>query len=807
MASRARTTTTTTQQWILVKYSRSRIAPDRPPPAKRARLEHAPEFDHFVQPQLSLRLETTRSLPADAPAQFPITHSMQLSVEYDPRPSASSRHHGTSSAVQTLKLDSLDLISFSSPLVRTHCPRDELPLKGVYKDETLGLRYVDVDLSRSNQKSEFKRVQFRFESIAERERFMTSVQGIIPFKPAESSTSTRFASGAATNARQQVERRIDPSTIPTSRTSYSARRSSATPSTTEPSRLMTASQRAARLERLQEDTPLGVPPTNAPLPARLSSLLPNLSSQVDRERWKSRSRALVAMDPDGFRRLLEDVLFEDGFDELVESVQNAILDLRGKSVALNRRLVLKADLLQFVQQSIVICSSRFLVVDCTQLKPVSSRQLVGHLGHLTPEQEKTLEHFRERLERDGYYTRNGPANAPSHDDVTLVRFLRARKFDLEGALSQFTAAEDWRRENDVDNLYDEFPLSEFDLAANLYPQWTGRRDKTGLPVYVFKVSSLTKKATDDYAKDPTRLNPRMIALYEHMVQFVLPFCSSIPHAHQEVPISGCATIVDISNVSLMRFWQLKSHMQRASALASANYAETLGAIYLVGAPNFFSTVWGWIKNWFDPGTVEKIFILPSHSVLTTLSTHIDPSSIPKEFGGELDWSYGCRIPNLDREAKEMLGLEQVPEGPLRWLGKDRGVVLKGTGRDQQVERDIEHKLASRRNSLEERQQEPKQETRTPTSDQHPTVRETSEPTSTTVAPTATDETVKQSFDAPPPVGMAQLAPPASTTLSIDGPAAERTSTEAAEHDITVAARENPSAPIKDLAATLEGTTL
>jgi len=37
------------------------------------------------------------------------------------------------------------------------------------------------------------------------------------------------------------------------------------------------------------------------------------------------------------------------------------------------------------------------------------------------------------------------------------------------------------------------------------------------------------------------------------------------------------TVVDISNVSLMRFWQLKAHMQRASALASANYAETLGA--------------------------------------------------------------------------------------------------------------------------------------------------------------------------------------------------------------------------------------
>lgn len=62
-----------------------------------------------------------------------------------------------------------------------------------------------------------------------------------------------------------------------------------------------------------------------------------------------------------------------------------------------------------------------------------------------------------------------------------------------------------------------------------------------------------------------------------MVQFVLPFCSAVPHAHEETPISGSATLVDISGVSLQRFWALKGHMQRASTLANARYAETLGA--------------------------------------------------------------------------------------------------------------------------------------------------------------------------------------------------------------------------------------
>ena len=94
------------------------------------------------------------------------------------------------------------------------------------------------------------------------------------------------------------------------------------------------------------------------------------------------------------------------------------------------------------------------------------------------------------------------------------RFLRARKFDVQGAYAQFTSAEDWRRTEQIDQLYDSFSLPEFEMARQLYPQWTGRRDNSGLPVYVFEVASLTKEKTDPYSKDSSRLEPRIVALYE-----------------------------------------------------------------------------------------------------------------------------------------------------------------------------------------------------------------------------------------------------------------------------------------------------
>ena len=39
-----------------------------------------------------------------------------------------------------------------------------------------------------------------------------------------------------------------------------------------------------------------------------------------------------------------------------------------------------------------------------------------------------------------------------HDDATLLRFLRARKFDLAKAKEMFIACEKWRKEFGVDDI-------------------------------------------------------------------------------------------------------------------------------------------------------------------------------------------------------------------------------------------------------------------------------------------------------------------------------------------------------------------
>ncbi|KAK3398388.1 CRAL-TRIO domain-containing protein [Sordaria brevicollis] len=305
----------------------------------------------------------------------------------------------------------------------------------------------------------------------------------------------------------------------------------------------------------------------------------------------------------------------------------------------------------------------------------------GHLGYLKAEEQQALENFKTYLAEKGYYKPGPPA---SHDEQTLLRYLRARRWNVVDAFKQFKETEDWRKANDLNVLYDTIDLEAYEASRRLYPQWTGRRDRRGIPLYLFEIRHLDSKTVSAYEK-AAETNPskavtdgqtspkllRLFALYENLTRFAQPLCTELPdRAHASTtPITLSTNIVDVSGVSLRQFWNLKSHMQAASQLATAHYPETLDRIFVIGAPYFFSTVWGWIKRWFDPITVSKIFILAPHEVKPTLEEFIDPKNIPKQYGGELDFTWGDQPktdPLITETVKWENGLKDFPEGPKYW---------------------------------------------------------------------------------------------------------------------------------------------
>jgi hypothetical protein len=96
----------------------------------------------------------------------------------------------------------------------------------------------------------------------------------------------------------------------------------------------------------------------------------------------------------------------------------------------------------------------------------------GHPGHTTPEQDAQVFQLRTQLEQAGH-TKN-------LDTLTLLRFLRARKFNVELAKQMFVDCEKWRAEYagcGVDELVRTFDYKERPEVFKYYPQYYHKTDK------------------------------------------------------------------------------------------------------------------------------------------------------------------------------------------------------------------------------------------------------------------------------------------------------------------------------------------
>ncbi|KZV94386.1 CRAL/TRIO domain-containing protein [Exidia glandulosa HHB12029] len=243
---------------------------------------------------------------------------------------------------------------------------------------------------------------------------------------------------------------------------------------------------------------------------------------------------------------------------------------------------------------------------------LSLSALSGHVGHLDEHQTVQLAAFKAALVHEGLYRRRVARRRNTPPLPARAQVLAARRAHSSSAKRSVRIID----------------IKEFDETRRLYTHWTGRRDRRGV------------------------------------IRFVMPLCSIAPgRPNPESPIMQSNNIVDISNVGLHQFWNLRSHMQVAS---------------VVGLPSFFPTVWGWIKKWFDPITTNKIFILPSgkEEIFKELNQFIDAENIPTQYGGTLTYEFD-EMPKMDMQLACVLrwaegadtnpdGTKTFPIGPVLW---------------------------------------------------------------------------------------------------------------------------------------------
>ncbi|XP_053381314.1 SEC14-like protein 1 [Mercenaria mercenaria] len=254
------------------------------------------------------------------------------------------------------------------------------------------------------------------------------------------------------------------------------------------------------------------------------------------------------------------------------------------------------------------------------------------LGHLTPVQESQLVQLRQIIQK----THKGKIPKDAH----ILRFLRARDFNVEKAREMLAHSLAWRKLHNIDHLLHTYKPP--DVLEKYYTGGWHYCDKDDRPLYVLRLGLMDVKGLMKSVGE------------ENLLKHVLWV--------NEEGLDACTCIVDLEGLSMRHLWRPGIRaLLRIIETVEANYPETMGRLLIVRAPRVFPVLWTLISPFIDENTSKKFMIYGGNDYQGPggLVDFIDKKYIPDFLGGECY----CDVPEGALVPKSLYKEEYMDRSP------------------------------------------------------------------------------------------------------------------------------------------------
>ncbi|XP_074643835.1 SEC14-like protein 2 [Tubulanus polymorphus] len=243
----------------------------------------------------------------------------------------------------------------------------------------------------------------------------------------------------------------------------------------------------------------------------------------------------------------------------------------------------------------------------------------GRVGNLNQKQEQILEKFREDV-------KDILREDQIRDDHFLLKWLRARDFDLKKSEKMIRHSMEWRRQIGADTILDDYQIPE--VIQKYYTGGMCGFDNEGCPVWIDPFGHIDLKGLCYSARKIDIIKSKV-----HVIETLLVVMNEQTEKLGK-KIDQIVLIFDIDQFGMKHLWKPGVDVfNELITMFEDHYPETLKVSYCINSPSIFPVAYKLVRPFLSDNTAKKIRVYGRKGWKECLLNEIDAEELPVFWGG------------------------------------------------------------------------------------------------------------------------------------------------------------------------------